>query len=107
MLMRLTSGLKNGDLSSGYRALNRAAIELLASPAASQLGYQDVGALLMLDQAGLSLKEVDVDMSAHTKGKSRIFSSWGAITYQVAQTLILGLVKRRVRIAPQRDDTEQ
>ena len=104
MLMRLTSGLKNRDLTSGYRVLNRAAIELLASPAASQLEYQDVGALLMLDQAGLRVKEVDVVMPARANGKSRIFRSWGAVAYYMAQTLMLGFVKRRVRSAPQRDD---
>ena len=107
VLMRLTSGLKNRDLTSGYRVLNRAAIELLASPAASQLEYQDVGALLMLDHAGLSVKEVDVVMPARANGQSRIFRSWGAVAYYMAQTLMLGFVKRRLGSAPQRDDTEQ
>ena len=76
-------------------------------PAASQLEYQDVGALLMLDQAGLHVKEVDVVMPARANGKSRIFRSWGTVTYYMAQTLMLGFVKRRVGSAPQRDDMQQ
>ena len=107
VLMRLTSGLKNRDLTSGYRVLNRAAIKLLVSQSASQLEYQDVGALLMLDQAGLRVTEVDVVMPARANGKSRIFRSWTAVAYYMAHTLILGFVKRRVRSAPQRDDTQR
>ena len=44
-LMRLTSGLRCDDLTSGFRVLNRRAIHSLAGPRASYLDYQDVGVL--------------------------------------------------------------
>ena len=96
-LMRLTSGLKSRDLTSGYRALNQRAIELLSSPSASQLEFQDVGVLLMLEHAGLRVLEQDVTMPNRASGKSKIFRSWAVVAYYMAQTLLLGVVKRRLR----------
>ena len=107
VLMRLTSGLKNRDLTSGYRVLNRAAIKLLTSQTASQLVYQDVGALLMLDQAGLQVAEVKVVMPARANGKSRIFRSWTTVAYYMTHTLMLGFIKRRVRAVPKRHDKQR
>jgi len=96
-LMRLTSGLKNRDLTSGYRALNLNAVQLLSSPSASQLEFQDVGVLLMMEQAGLRVLEQDVTMPDRANGKSKIFRSWAVVAYYMAQTLLLGVVKRRLR----------
>lgn len=107
VLIRLTSGLKNRDLTSGYRVLNRAAIKLLTSQTASQLVYQDVGALLMLDQAGLQVAEVKVVMPARANGKSRIFRSWTTVAYYMTHTLMLGFIKRRVRAVPKRHDKQR
>lgn len=94
-LMRLTSGLACTDLTSGFRALNARAIALLASPGASSLVYQDVGVLLMLENAGLSVVEVPVAMPQRTDGKSRIFGSWLAVANYMAHTLMLGAAKRK------------
>jgi len=94
-LMRLTSGLRCEDLTSGYRALNHRAIALMAGPSANHLEYQDVGVLLMFERANLRMTEVSVQMPNRMDGKSRIFSSWLAVTYYMAQTLILGASKRR------------
>lgn len=94
-LMRMTSGLTCQDLTSGYRVLNAKAIHLLASPPASCFDYQDVGVLMMLDQAGMRIKEIPVTMTPRANGKSRVFSSWFKVATYMAQTLILGTVKRR------------
>ena len=94
-LMRLTSGLRFEDLTSGYRALNHRAIALMAGTSASHLQYQDVGVLLMFERARLRVKEIPVLMPNRINGKSRIFSSWLAVTYYMTQTLVLGASKRR------------
>ena len=94
-LMRFTSGLRCEDLTSGFRALNSEALSLLSGTRASHLDYQDVGVLLMLERAGLTINEVPVDMPPRRNGKSRIFSSWLAVASYMAQTLILGAFKRQ------------
>lgn len=94
-LMRLTSGLRCDDLTSGFRVLNHRAIHALAGPRASYLDYQDVGVLLLLEQAGMKILEVPVTMPARVNGKSRIFSSWLAVASYMAHTLVLGTFKRR------------
>ena len=94
-LMRMTSGLSCQDLTSGFRVLNANAISLLASPPASCFDYQDVGVLLMLDQAGMRIREIPVTMTPRANGKSRVFSSWLRVATYMAQTLVLGTVKRR------------
>ena len=75
-LMRLTSGLKCTDITSGFRALNADAISLLAGKEASGLDYQDVGVLLLMEREGLRIVEAPVEMPPRVDGHSRIFSSW-------------------------------
>ena len=94
-MIRLTSGLQCDDLTSGFRVLNRTAIRLLASAEASQLDFQDVGVLLILERAGCRITEHPVTMPARTNGKSRIFRSWAAVIVYMLQTLLLGAAKRR------------
>tara|TARA_A100001015_G_scaffold149468_1_gene165757 strand:+ start:5617 stop:6303 length:687 start_codon:yes stop_codon:yes gene_type:complete len=93
-LIRSSSGLECSDVTSGFRVFNRKAILLLASSSASNLDYQDVGVLLMLEKEGLTIVEVPVDMDHRKDGKSRIFSSWFAVISYMAQTLVLGIFKR-------------
>ena len=94
-LMRLTSGLRCADLTSGFRALNAPAIELLASRSASSLVYQDVGVLLMLERAGLNVVDVPVAMPQRVDGKSRIFDTWLAVAHYMTHTLLLSAAKRK------------
>lgn len=96
-IMRLTSGLNLDDPTSGYRALSKRALELLSTPAATLLEYQDVGVLLMLDRAQFVIEEQPVTMKQRTDGKSRIFHSWTLVAYYMLQTILLGTVKRRKR----------
>jgi glycosyltransferase involved in cell wall biosynthesis len=102
-MMRLTSGLQCEDLTSGFRVLNKPAIRLLASAEASQLDFQDVGVLLILERAGCRIAEHPVTMPSRTNGKSRIFRSWAAVMFYMLQTLLLGAAKRR-RTKPTHSD---
>ncbi len=90
---RQLSGIKLTDLTSGLRAYNRTAINLLASPVATLLDYQDMGVLILLQKAGLSVRETPILMYPRTDGHSRIFSSWWAVGSYLLHTGILCLAK--------------
>ena len=75
-MLRHTLGLVCNDLTSGFRVLNKEAMDVLCSEGATNLDYQDVGILLMLERAGLKVTEVPVHMEPRKNGKSRIFHSW-------------------------------
>lgn len=93
-MIRKVSGIHCEDLTSGFRVLNRQAIHLLSQPSATLIQYQDVGILSMCEQANLRILEVPVQMPKRINGKSRIFGSWLAVTYYMAQTLMLSASKR-------------
>jgi len=90
---RRLSRLAIADLTSGLRIYNKRAIELLSSPAASLIDYQDVGVLILLHQSGLNIKEVSVTMEKRIAGKSRIFGSWWSVLIYMLHTTILCLIK--------------
>lgn len=93
---RRLSGFDLRDLTSGFRLYNRAAMTVMAAPEATQLDYQDVGALLMIRRAGLSIKEVPVQMQLRLSGKSRIFHSWLSVLKYMAVTTLLCLSRREI-----------
>ncbi len=97
IFFRKISGIDLQDLTSGLRVYNRPAMTLLASPAATLLEYQDMGVLMLLNQADLQIKEVAINMRPRTDGHSRIFSSWWAVSYYMIQTLVLCLGRRKFR----------
>lgn len=90
---RSLSGLTLEDLTSGLRAYNRRAIELLASPRATLIDYQDMGVLLLLHHAGLRVCEVPVPMSVRATGCSRIFNSWRAVGKYMLYTTTLCIAR--------------
>jgi glycosyltransferase involved in cell wall biosynthesis len=90
---RKLSRLTIADLTSGLRIYNRHAIELLSSPAASLIDYQDIGVLIMLNSSGLALGEIPVKMEERSVGKSRIFGSWWHVFTYMLHTTILCLIK--------------
>lgn len=92
-MFRFLSGVEVKDLTSGLRLYNPKAIRVLASEQASLVEYQDVGILLLLRKAGLSKREVNVQMEKRKNGVSRIFHSWGAVSYYMAYTTVLCLSK--------------
>jgi len=94
-LLRWLSGLKVDDLTSGFRAYDRTAVELLASQQHTLLEYQDVGVLLCLRHADLKISEIDVPMQARCHGMSRIFSSWPMVAYYLVYSSLIGGSRRR------------
>jgi len=87
---RWLSGIALEDLTSGLRAYRHAAIDLLASPSATLLDYQDVGVLMLLHKAHLRIGEVPIYMRQRLDGgKSRIFNSWWAVSRYMLHTAIL------------------
>lgn len=88
---RRLSGLAHEDITSGFRAYNRAAIETLVGPAATLLDYQDVGVLLILRRHGLRVLEVPVPMQARANGKSHVFASWWKVAQYMVVTSLLSL----------------
>jgi glycosyltransferase involved in cell wall biosynthesis len=88
---RKLTGFKFADLTSGFRAYNRRAIELLSDEEATLFDYQDVGVLLLLRQAGLRIVEVPVFMQLRANGISRVFCSWWAVFRYLLETGVLCL----------------
>lgn len=93
IIFRKLSGITLEDLTSGLRAYNRKAITLLASTSATLLDYQDMGVLILLHKAGLSVQETPILMHPRMDGHSRIFSSWWAVTRYMLYTSILCLAR--------------
>ncbi len=88
---RRLAGFSIEDLTSGFRAYNRKAIELLSGPEATLLDYQDIGVLLLLRRAGMKFAELSVEMRPRQTGHSRIYSSWWAVARYMLETTVLCL----------------
>lgn len=86
---KLLTHIKIEDLTSGFRLYDKQAIKVLSSRQASMLDYQDVGVLLLLLGAGLTINEVPVKMQDRNDGKSRVFSSWMVVLKYMVQTTTL------------------
>ncbi len=100
-LLRLLSGLKVQDLTSGLRVYGRRAMAVAAERGATLLDFQDVGLLMLFKSAGLTITEIPVSMRPRANGKSRIFHSWLAVGYYMSHTAALCISKRnRVRVGP-------
>lgn len=90
---RGVGGLGVGDLTSGFRAYNRRAMELLAGPRATLLDYQDLGVLFLLRRGGLRIVETPIAMSCRLSGHSRIFNTWPAVGKYMLHSSILAMSK--------------
>jgi glycosyltransferase involved in cell wall biosynthesis len=95
-LIKMVSGLRLEDLTSGFRVYDKRAIRRLAVWQATLLEYQDVGVLAMLQASGIRIKDVEVSMLPRRHGMSRIFYSWTSVFYYMSYTLLLGLTKRGI-----------
>lgn len=87
--LRLLTGLRLGDFTSGLRLYDRRAIEVLAGPEASLLDYQDVGVLMLLSKHGLSIEETPTPMLPRRQGHSRVFASWWVVARYMLHTTVL------------------
>ncbi len=90
---RWFGGLRLEDITSGFRAYNRTAIDCLAQPEATLLDYQDVGVLLILQRQGLRIREVPVSMKPRLHGHSRVFNTWWTVGRYMLQTSLLCLAQ--------------
>jgi len=95
---RQLAGFDLRDLTSGFRLYSRAAMTTLASHEATMLDWQDLGALLLVRQHGLRIKEVPVAMNLRSDGKSRIFHSWFSVARYMGATTLLCLARWKPRL---------
>jgi glycosyltransferase involved in cell wall biosynthesis len=91
--LRLLTGLKLTDFTSGLRLYDAHAIEVLAGQEASLLDYQDVGVLMLLSRAGLKITETPVEMQSRSAGHSRVFASWPVVARYMMHTTVLCLAQ--------------
>ncbi len=87
--LRLLTGLRLADFTSGLRLYDARAVAILAGPAASLLDYQDVGVLMLLAKRGIAIRETPVPMSPRRAGHSRVFASWPVVARYLLHTTIL------------------
>ena len=90
---RWLTRLRIKDFTSGLRAYNHRAMEILARRHASLLDYQDIGVLMLLNRRGLEVIELPVCMSQRQAGHSRVFSSWFAVARYMLQTTVLCIAR--------------
>ena len=91
--LRLLTGLKLTDFTSGLRLYDAHAIEVLAGQEASLLDYQDVGVLMLLSRCGLKITETPVEMVPRRAGRSRVFASWPGVARYMMHTTVLCLAQ--------------
>lgn len=92
---RRLTGVGIEDITSGFRAYKSSALKVLSRRSSTLIDYQDVGVLLQLQEAGLSVVEVQVKMSERVLGKSHVYYSWFAVAYYMLSTTILSIAKRK------------
>ncbi|MFZ2630183.1 MAG: glycosyltransferase family 2 protein [Desulfosalsimonadaceae bacterium] len=83
------------DFTSGMKAYNRQAMKLLLSSRAHLFDYQDLGALLLMRRAGLTIRETPVPMQKRLHGHSRIFSNWWRVLRYMTLSTVLCISKYR------------
>lgn len=94
-LFRHITGLDLQDITSGMRAYNTDAMQVLTSRPAAMLSYQDIGVLLMLREAGMRASEIKVQMGPRQNGQSRVYDSWWTVAKYLTETFLLSTGKWR------------
>jgi hypothetical protein len=87
--LRLLTGLRLRDFTSGLRLYDTRAMRMLAAPEASLLDFQDVGVLMLLAKQGLRIGETPTTMQPRAQGHSRVFASWAMVARYMFHTTIL------------------
>jgi glycosyltransferase involved in cell wall biosynthesis len=87
--LRILTGLGLRDFTSGLRLYDARAMEVLASPPASLLDYQDVGVLMLLSKENLPIVETPAPMLPRQQGHSRVFASWVVVARYLLHTTLL------------------
>lgn len=94
-VLRALSALAVEDITSGYRAYNKRALESLIGPQGSLLDFQDVGVLLLLQAQEMRVKSVPITMVERLRGDSKIFSNGLKIAAFLAVAFALSISKRK------------
>jgi hypothetical protein len=94
-LVRMISGRRFTDTTSGFRAYNRTALAYVARSYSRD--YPEVNALVALARAGFRLREVPVTMRDRQGGASHI-SAWRALYYMTKVPLASFMSATRSRI---------
>ncbi|MDN5925326.1 MAG: glycosyltransferase family 2 protein [Xanthomonadales bacterium] len=107
---RHLTGIPVRDFTSGLRVYDHHAVQVLASPSASLLDYQDIGVLILLKSHGLRIHEVPTRMSPRRVGGSRVFSSWLTVAHYMIATTVLCVSRFEIgphlRVEPRWSDTD-
>jgi hypothetical protein len=93
-MFSLLSGLQIEDLTSGFRAYDYKAMEVMISNEGSALDYQDVGVLLLARHHGLIIKEIPVEMLNRPFGTSKVFPSFWTLVLHVLATSLISWLRR-------------
>lgn len=93
-LATLITGTRITDCSSGFRALNRGAIELFSDE--YPVDFPDAEALIIAHRAGLRIGEVPVEFRRRKGGKSSLYF-WRFMWYPIKEgfSIIMLLTKRQ------------
>jgi glycosyltransferase involved in cell wall biosynthesis len=102
-LSRLT-GTELTDVTSGFRAYNRPAIELFARTYPAEYLSDTVESLVIASRAGARITQVPVSMRPRLAGTPSQ-SSWRAVGYLLRVSVML--VLERIRRHPQPDQSEE
>jgi glycosyltransferase involved in cell wall biosynthesis len=94
LLLRLLSGLKITDPTSGCWVANARAARILRSDYSSD--YPEVDALIRLHRAGCTIEEEAIEMRARAEGRSSI-DAFRAVYYMLKVTiaLVIGRIENR------------
>ena len=92
---RMLTSIDLQDFTSGMKAYNRQAMNVLLTRRAHLFDYQDLGALLLLRRANLAIREVPVPMRKRLYGHSRIFFNWWQVIRYMMLSTVLCVSKYR------------
>jgi ABC-type anion transport system duplicated permease subunit len=104
-LSRLT-GTTLTDVTSGFRAYNRAAIELFSQTYPAAYLSDTVESLVIASRAGAAISQVPVSMRARLAGTPSQ-SAWRALVYLLRVTVMLVLEAIRKRPRPSEPTAEE
>ena len=90
-LLRKISRLNIQDLTSGFRAYNYRAFNMLINDDSALFDYQDIGVLILLKRNGFRFIERPVSMQERAHGKSKVYASWFSIFKYMSTTCILSI----------------
>ena len=93
-LIKLVSGKKIYDPTSGYRAVNKRIIELFASDYPTD--YPEPDTITKLIKMGFKVSEIPVEMNERKEGKSSI-GLFDSVYYMIKVSLCILMTSRRVK----------